>query len=744
MRTSLAVIVIICGLACSVAMAAGPLPNGDFETALTGWELKADTGATASVSADKAHAGKGSLLLQSTAKASAAALSSPVAEAKAGDLLQIVFFARRPQGSATLLLDLVSASSELSDMGLWEARLPDDANWHKVALLVKLPPLAGGQARLGFKTLGGPGAWQIDDVSVQSGTSPAFAAVDQAGVAPVTPSLPNAWAPEGLLDARSTQIGAEQELSINVNGVEVTVRPDFRCYRGFREPVSFFGVNRGDKDKTLRAQVSGPKGVDSPAWDIPIRKNGTTTFHLGIQSLRQGQHWLKLTFTSNGQTASLPLRMTCLPSYPILGLHWQDAVSPTVLQAAAQLPLDFNVLAAAPDSSAFSPMVEAMKKAGGEYAVAPIMGQLTPQQYAAAVTALCGDFQPSFWLPYSGSDPTAAFVAAPGLVSALRKQQLPSGVLTPPMELARDFAKGSLLPVKSSLLTADRVAGMLALTCRLPRLRPSCVLSEQVDDDAKVAGGAALAQWRQSDLSAVRAILSERSMNLPLLIDRLQSAPGGDERLEALSLTKALVNCLYQGSTGVVLDGVRSAENAFGALPAATDENLSSPVVTALRLVQQELASATPLMGLVNSEQASAGADTPVTYRPFLRGGEGIVVLWNNTSAAQDVTLEFRSEPVVSRRVALSYGGEFATERWEPIMRFSEEAFKRGKPSVDLRLEPLQVQIHSFRLLDPHVAWIRGLAKTVPYVAPVELPLDRKETRTWWTDMLRARRTPGQ
>jgi hypothetical protein len=744
MRTSLAVIAVICGVACSAALAASPLPNGDFETASTGWEIKADTGAAVSVSADKPHGGKGSLLLQSTAKASAAAVSSPVTEAKAGDVLQIVFFARRVQGSATLLLDLVSSPSELSGMGLWEARLPADANWHKVALLVKLPPLAGGQTRLAFKALGGPGTWQIDDVSVQPGTSPAFAAVDQAGVAPVTPRLPDGWAPEGVLDARSNQIGADQELSINVNGVEVSVRPNFNCYRGFREPVSFFGVNRGDLDKTIHAELSGPSGVDCPAWDIPIRKNGTTTFHLGIQSLRQGQHWLKLTFTSNGHSASLPLRMTCLPSYPVLGLHWQDAVSAPALQAAAQLPLDFNVLAAPPDPAALSPMVESMKKAGGEYVVAPVLGQLTPQQYAAAVTALCDDFQPSFWLPYCGSDPTGALVAAPGLVSALRKQQRSSGVLTPPMELTRDLAKGSLLPAKSSLLTSDRVAGMLALTCRLPRLRPNCVLSEQVDDDAKVTGGAALAQWRQSDLSAVRGLLSERRMNLPLLIDRLQSAPGGDERLEALSLTKALVNCLYQGSTGVVLDGFRTPENAFGALPAATDESMSGPVVTALRLVQQELASATPLVGLANSEEASAAADTPVTYRPFLRGGEGIVVLWNNTSTAQDVTLEFRSEPVVSRRVVLSYGGEFATERWEPIMRFSEEAFKRGKPSVDLRLEPLQVQIHCFRLLDPHVAWIRGLAKTVPYVAPVELPVDRKETRTWWTDMLRAKRTPGQ
>jgi hypothetical protein len=722
-------------------MGAPAVTNGDFETALTGWEARSDTGATVSVSGDKPHGGKSCMLLQSALKASAAAVSAPLTEANAADVLQVTFFARRPQGSAILLLDLVGSPSELSDMGIWEARLPADVNWHKVSLLIKIPPFTGGPARLAFKALGGPGSWQIDDLSVQPAAAPAFAAVDQAGVAPVTTRLPEGWAPEGLLDATSKQIGADKELSINVNGVEVAVRPDFNCYRGFREPVSFFGVNRGDLDKTLHVEVAGPAGVDSPAWDIPIRKNGTTTFHLGIQSLRQGQHWLKLTFTSNGHSASLPLRMTCRPSYPALGLYWQDTVTAPALRLARQLPLDFNVLAAPADAAALSPMVEAVKQDGGEYVLAPVLGRLTPQQYAAAVASLCDTFQPSFWLPYCESDPTAAFVAAPGLVVTLRKKQLPSGVLTPPLELTRDLTKGSLSPARSSLLTSDRVAGMLALSCRLPRLRPNCVLSEQVDDSLNVAGGAALAQWRQSDLSGVRAMLSERRMNLPLLVDRLQGTPCGDERLEALGLAKALVNCLYQGSTGVVLDGAGSADNAFAALPASGDQGKPGAVSTAVRLVQEELASATPLVPLVNSEQASAGVDTPVTYRPFIRGGEGIVVLWNNTSAPQDITLEFRSQPVVSRSITLSYSGEFATERWEPIMRFTEEAFKRGTPSMYLRLEPLQVQIHSFRLLDPHAAWLRGLTKTVPYVAPAEVPTDRKENRTWWTDMLRGRRT---
>ena len=738
----LALAVLTCWLACGAVLAAGLLPNGDFETGLTGWEIKADAGATGTASSDKPHAGKASLALRCVAKATVCAVSPPLEGAQAGQVLQVVFFARRTQGASALVLDLVNSAAQVGDLGIWEAQLPADANWHKVSLLVKLPPLGGdGQTRLAFKALGDPGLWQLDDVSVQPATAPAFAAVDQGGVAPVTNRLPASWAPEGTLDAKVNEIGGDKELSANVNGIEVTVRPEFTCYRGFREPITCFGVNRGDFDKTLHVELSGPLGVDCPAWDIPIRKTGTTTFHLGIQSLVQGQQWLKFTFTSGGQSTAVPVRMTVRPSYPVLGAYWQDSVTAEALQAARQMPLDLQVLAAPPDASALGLMAAAAQQAGAEYVAAPLIGSLTPVQYAAAVGSLCDALRPTFWLPYCGSDPNAAFIAAPGLVGALRAKQLPAGVFTPPLELTRDPAKGGLLPLKVSLLSTDRVGGLLSLTCRLPRLRPNCVLSEQVDDSSNVAGGAALAQWRQSDLGALRGLLNDRRLNLPLLVDRLQSAPGGDERLEALSLAKALVNCLYQGSTGVVLDGVRTADNAFGALPATDEQGKPRLAGTVVRLVQEELASAAPLVPLLTSADVSTGANTAVTCRTFLRSGEGIVVLWNNTSVPKDVTLEFRSQPVVSRRVVLSYGGEFVTERWEPIMRFTDEAFKRGIPSIYLHLEPLQVQMHSFRLLDPHVAWMRNIALTAPYVAPKETPIDHKETRTWWTDMLKGKTT---
>lgn len=721
MRKLLPLSLLACCLLWTVAQAADLLPKADFENGLTGWEVKAESGAAVAIATTKPAAGKGCLQLQSAVKAPAWALSPALADATAGQAAMIVFSARRVSGQATLLLDLVDSLAKVGEMGIWEAQLPADANWHKVSLLVKLPPV-GDKLHLAFGALGA-GVWQVDEVTVQPATLPAFAGADQSGEAPQTAHLPEDWQPEGTLDATTKDVAGNTELYVNVNGIEVGVLPNFLCYRGFREGMTIFAVNRGELDKTLRVEVAGSGAVDSPGWDVPIKKTGTTTFHVGLQSLRQGQWWAKLTFSSAGHSASLPVKVTCKPSYPVIGAFWQDTVDPTALKTLLQEPLDLQVLAAPPDLAVFQPMAEAVRAAGSEYIAAPVVGSLNAAQYVGAVSQLLDGLQPTFWLPYCGSDPSTGFIAAPGLVGALRRKQSLAGVFTPSLELSRDPVTNLLTPPRASLLTADRVGGLLSLSCRLPQLRPACVLLEQVDDKADVPGGAALAQSRQSDLSGLRSLLNERRLNLPLFVDRLQFSPGGDDRLESLGLAKSLVNAFYQGSTGVTLDAAQAARYP-----------------QLLRLMQEELASATPLVPLVNTTEVSAGPNAPVTYRPFLRGGEGIVVLWNNTSAAKDLTLEFRSQPVVSRNVTLSYGGEFVTERWEPIMKFSPEAFKRGIPSVYLHLQPLQVQICSFRLLEPHAAWLATVSLTTPFVPVVNRPADHKDDRTWWSDMLKGGR----
>ena len=684
MRIACLPVLLGCVLCAASAFAADLLPNGDFEAGLTGWQVKTDPGAAATVSGLKPAAGQSALSLQSNLKAAAWALSPELVGVTPGQTLRLVFSARRALGQTALLLDVVNDLGDVSEAAVWEANLPADANWHKISLWLKLPPVGGdGKTHLAFGTIGGVGAWQVDEISLQSAAAPAFAAPDTAGQVPTTGALAPDWQPEGLLDALTRQIGGENELSVSVNGIEVGVRPDFNCARGCREGMTVFATNRGDLDKTLRAEVAGPPGLDSPAWDVPVRKTPTTTvFHLAVQSLRRGDFWIKLTFSSDGKSASLPVKVHCREDYPVLGASWHGAVDEATLADLRQLPVDLHSLIAPADAAAFEPLVAPVKAAGADYIAAPQAGTLTPQQYFAVLSQLSAALQPTAWLPYPGSDPTAAITAGGGLAGLLRKQQAASWVFVPSLELSRDWQKSALLPARADLLTADRVGGMRGLACRLPRLAPACVLGEQVDGRAEVIGGAVTAQARQSDLAAARALLAERRLSLTLLVDGLQARRGGDERLEALQLARASPT-----SSTRAVPVYSSRPGAPRARPSASRPS-PKPTARCARLCRSRGSCSrswpppTPSSPSPTSPDVSATCNTPVTYRPFLRGGEGIVVLWNNTSTARSVTLEFRSQPVVSHRVVLSYGGEFALRRWEPIMKFPEEAFKRGIPSI--------------------------------------------------------------
>lgn len=735
-------ILVLAGLlVAACAHGQGLVANGNLETDLTGWNAVVQPGAKVALSNEKPAGGKSCLLLQTNGVVPAWVLAPEVSGAATGDLLNVTFAARRGQGQATLALNLVTSAAEVSDAVIWEAQLPADQAWHKVSLLLKLPPLTG-PARLCFGALGLAGSWFIDDVDVQHATAPAASpATEDQGEVPVTNALSADWKPEGTLDATAQDIGGKTELLVNVNGIQVGVREELPCYRGYREGMVIYAVNRGELDKQLQVKVSAPPWIEAPTWTAPIGKSGTTRFHTGIQCLRQGETWIKVTFSSGSQEASLPVKVICQRSYPVFGALWHDTVPPDDLQAVLQLPLDMQVLSAAPDRAVLQPMAEAVSAVGSEYLVAPVYSTLTSEQYLSAVTGLASDLRPSFWLPCGEAEATTPADSALGLAQALRGQSSSGGMIYPPLTLRRDWQKGKMLPTKPALLTKDHTAGAVALACRLPVLGAPCVLSEQVDGKREVIGGAWASLTRQTDLSALRGLMAERTVGLPILTAGLHARSSGDERLDALYLARAITNCLYQGSTGVLLDTQRGPDNAFAPLPLTDAQGNLSPVPQVLRAMSHELAASVPLLGLAGNAEVSVTTETPVTYRPFLRGGEGIIVLWNNTSAPQDVMLEFRSQPVASSRLVLSYNGTFATRHWDPIMKFSEEAFKRNLPAVFIHLEPLQVQVHAYRLLDPHAAWIRNVSLAKPWVAPKEAPVLSREDRTWWKDMLNRRKT---
>lgn len=724
--------------------AAATLPNGDFESGLDGWQAVAAGGGKVAVSTDSPAAGRGCLQLTNTAGGHAWALG-PALPGQPGDLVQLDFAARRGPGEAVLLMSLAPDAAALAQVPLWEGALPQDTQWHKVSLLLKVPPMAGSApARVAFGVVGAAGVWSIDQVDVLPGKLPAAAPVAVSGQPVQVETLPEGWQPEGLLDARVKDIAGQKELLLDLNGIELGLLPEFTCTRGVRDGMVLYAVNRADWDKDLVIKVLGPEGIESPEWTVPVRGKqndpgkrawaGTTRFHVAIQSLRQGEFWVKLVAKSGNDEKSAPVKLTCRPSYPVTGAIWRDSVPPEALQAMQEVGADFHVLSTAPDATAAKAMVDAV--AGhGQYAVAPLLRQLTPVQYLPLASRLFGDLQAPFWMAPPDDAELASLSILPRLIMDLRKTQPGAMYVSSPLALSRDWQKGLLLPDKQSLLTAERTAGLASLAVRPPVQAPACILQQLTDGKPDGVNGALVAAGHCSDLGDLRRLLKERRVELPLLVGELQARPAADERLAALALARAMTYAVSEGATGLLLEPAGEGQNAW-----TVGSDPQGPVQQVARLLGRELASASPLLSLADSEGISSSPDAQVCYKSFMRGGEGIVVLWNNTGAPKDVSIEFRFQPVVAQRLIFSYQGDFALRHWDPIMQFSEEAFKRGRPSIFVRLDPLQVQVHTYRLQTPGAGWLRKLEFTQPYPKPEPEQPVGPEPRDWWRDMLGGRR----
>jgi hypothetical protein len=740
MTRRFSLLLIAISAAATVANAQGMVANGGFEGGLGGWEAVAREGGTASLSTDKPAEGKSCLLLPTTGKTPTWVLSPALTGPGVGELAVVSFSARRASGQSGLALDIVGAAADLSDAVIWEALPPpDDNNWHKYALLLRVPPVPGGAApRLAFGVIGAAGSWALDEVAVAGGSLPAAVIAPLPGGPMETVRLPEDWKPEGTLDARSQLVGQEQELQITVNGITVTARPDLICYRGFREGMIMYAVNRGKPDKELRVTVAAPASVESPAWTVPVKGDGTTRFHVAVQCLRQGAFHVKLTFASASDQASLPITVTSRRCYPALGVWWDGAPTAQQARAALQVSLDLQLMTGPADYGALGPLVEPLRALGVDLLCAPRAEQLTDGQFAAALAQLGGQMDPSFWVPYAapGADPGAAEAAAVTFAALQRKQVRSAGVFSPPLDLRRTWPDAKLVPVRGDLLSAEKTAGLMAVTVRPPRYGAPCVIGERLDGKSDGIGGALASLTRQADLASVRGLLAERQISLPLLVTDLRARSSGDERLDALYLARAVTLALYQGSTGVLLAPQRGPENGFGALPAEGSDGKPGPIAQVLRELSQALGAATPVVALAATEGVSTSARAPVSFRPFLRGGEGLLVMWNNTGTARDVSLEFRSQPVVGQYVRLSYQGDFVQRSWDPVFKFGEEAFARKRPLLVVRLSPLDVYLMSFRLLDPHVAWLRTADLAKPLTPATDSMPAGREERTWWRDML--------
>ena len=194
-------------------------------------------------------------------------------------------------------------------------------------------------------------------------------------------------------------------------------------------------------------------------------------------------------------------------------------------------------------------------------------------------------------------------------------------------------------------------------------------------------------------------------------------------------MAKSIASGLYQGMTALCLP-VTDSDSRTG-LFAQEPVDPDDPVAEVVRALAGELTGSVPVMPLAPSEQMSTQPDAKVQYAVFLRGQEGIVVMWNNTGRPIDVAVEFRSQPVICKLLRFSPHEPVVTEQLQSIFKRSQAAIDRRELAVYQRLDPTDVVCLTTTLADPHLGWLRTI-KPKPPAPDRPREIDRSDRRPWW------------
>lgn len=269
------------------------------------------------------------------------------------------------------------------------------------------------------------------------------------------------------------------------------------------------------------------------------------------------------------------------------------------------------------------------------------------------------------------------------------------------------------------------------LTVRLPQLPGSAVLREAIDGKA---GGRPMLAWlhfdRSWDMSALRGRLRDSEAYLPFLAQGVGGLSTGDEALDALLLSRVILHVFAMGANGLSVPA-RASDPAHIAF-LSPDGKPNEALLQVYGELTRELAGVRALAPLVDTEVAGYRPGKPVSFRPFLRGDEGIVALWNNTQAAVGVSVEVRIRPQQLRLLRISYPGELCQREYISEFEWDKTARHWRHPAVYLDLQPLQVVILSLKFTGVHEGWLSQVGPKAP-PPPESDPMGMKEfdERVW-------------
>jgi hypothetical protein len=617
---------------------------------------------------------------------------------------------------------------------IWRWVLPGGNDRHDIHLVfvqgAKSPRIAFGNTGKGAVTVSRAAVEQTEiKLPARADTTPFGEDV------PKIAALLADWTPVGTLDGHVRDLVGDKETVVDIDGMEVGFPAEVDALRGQRTSLLTFVVNRGDNAKKLTVTAIGGPQIPCETRDVDIPAKKTTQFHALVQCLTAGDQWVKLELKSGDETRSVPLKVHCTASYPAFGASWPDpSRTPSVeaLAALGGLPVQLHEVALPADAGAIPARMKPFADAGAEIAVA------IPRADAAAAGALAAAAAKAnpkvrFYIPSPTGDAKTDVAVVQAVVAARKAAGGGGFVISPVYDLVDSGGEDAASPALLSALDAGLGAQVAAIAVH-GRPQPSAaVLLEEID---RRRASVPNLGWRDldraNDLGAVRGALVDKGAGLPMLLCGVGGEGTGDARADTILLARRVASAFYRGATGVTLSG-QAPEGGLGLLDAGA-ATANGPFLQAARQLAVELSSAAPVASLADVPGFSSTVDAPIIYKPFLRGREGIVVLWNNTGVPQDVAVEVRSEPLAGTLLRLSYTGDLIQRKSEPMFQYSEDAVARRQRAVYLTIAPLDVVCLSLVLSDPHAAWLNAITtrgKIVPRTEPLQ-PAEK-----WWDDYLK-------
>ncbi len=699
-----ALTVLLAGTACAEDTTGQPKLSG------LGWTVVGPVRSVAKVFTDTDLEQKPKFLITAQSAAGAWAISEPLA-GRADGAFELSMRVQRRSGGArvaiALLADVPANPEDITP--LWHLGLTDGRS-HKVEL--GLVAAATGTARLAIGAYGGEGQWQVDEIAIGEWTPPPQHAGPTAGLPAATSPrpLPPDWEPDGSLDGCWRSAGPEQEIVTAVNGLRISFPAEVTVDQGVRHGAIAFVTNRGEVEKELTVSIQGPPGIYMPTFTVPFAAGGTTFFRPPLQALVTGKHWIKLTFSSGGETALVPVMVNCERRYPLLGiaLDWANAEpfllgrgDPTQFLHIQVPPPLLNAQSTTRVVSASRRHVIMSLPLGHDLSV---VSAVPDAEQGRRLLSLVGFYLPDAMRNSSGADIAAAVASSAEQIGANFSEAM---FISPALPATASQKGLQLSPQLVEALEAGMAAPVSSIGIKLPAPPAAAVLTEQIDGRLRKHPCSFWAELdKQYDFYSLRQALNSRGAHLPMFLAELPTTITGDRRLDALVCSRLLISGFAQGCTAASFPPGLSPTLPLSSQDAA---GVDRPVYAAIRELTRELAGAVPLRGLAGTEGFSGRSDEPIVYRSFLRESEGIVFMWNNSSTPRDVAVVLQALPIQMHILRLAYSGEFATRQFQGLFAFSKKARENHQQAVYVRVRPLEIVGLSLNLKNPHAAWLGQL-----------------------------------